>query len=62
MDLQFRKEFHSSMEKVAEKYELNDLTFATFVIQAGFRYKYSASDIVYAMLALLESGVSSSSV
>lgn len=57
MDLQLRKEFHESLEKLSEKYNLDDLVFASFVIQYGYRNKYSASDIVYAVLAILESSV-----
>ncbi|XP_063927342.1 cell division control protein 45 homolog [Zophobas morio] len=55
MDLQLRKEFHESLEKLSEKYNLEDLIFTSFVLQFGYRNKYCASDIVYAMLAILES-------
>ncbi|RZB40478.1 cell division control protein 45 -like [Asbolus verrucosus] len=55
MDLQLRKEFHESLEKLSEKYNLDDLVFASFVLQYGYRNKYCASDMVYAMLAVLES-------
>ena len=57
MDLQLRKEFHESLEKLSEKYNLEDLIFTSFVLQFGYRNKYCASDIVYAMLAILESSV-----
>ncbi|KAJ1523930.1 hypothetical protein ONE63_010479 [Megalurothrips usitatus] len=55
MDMVLRQEFHSMIEKLAEKYELDQLVFASFILQYGFRNKYCASDVVYSMLALLES-------
>lgn len=58
MDLVLRQEFHSMIAKLADKYQLNDIVFASFVLQYGFRSRYCAADIVYAMLANLESTVS----
>lgn len=58
MDLQLRKEFHGSLEKLAEKYGLQDIEFASFILQYGFRNKFCASDIVFALLAILEASVS----
>jgi hypothetical protein len=58
MDLVLRQEFHSMIAKLAEKYQLNDIVFASFLLQYGFRSRYCAADIVYAMLASLESTVS----
>ncbi|XP_026467961.1 cell division control protein 45 homolog isoform X2 [Ctenocephalides felis] len=55
MDLTLRKEFHSMIEKLAEKYDLKDLVYASFTMQYGYRNKYCASDIVYTMLSILES-------
>lgn len=55
MDMVLRKEFHSMIEKLAEKYNLDQLVFASFILQHGFRSKYCASDVVYSMLSLLES-------
>ncbi|GFG35678.1 hypothetical protein Cfor_11465 [Coptotermes formosanus] len=55
MDLVLRQEFHSMIAKLAEKYQLNDIVFASFLLQYGFRSRYCAADIVYAMLASLES-------
>ncbi|CAG9770153.1 unnamed protein product [Ceutorhynchus assimilis] len=54
MDLALRKEFHSSLEKSSEKYGLQDIEFTSFVLQYGYRNKFCASDIVYALLAILE--------
>lgn len=58
MDLQLRKEFHSTLAKLSEKYGLEDIDFASFTLQYGYRNKYCASDIVYALLAILEFSVS----
>lgn len=57
MDLQLRKEFHSSLEKLADKYNLQDIEYASFVLQYGFRNKFCASDVVFALLAILEASV-----
>ncbi|KAL1502492.1 hypothetical protein ABEB36_007627 [Hypothenemus hampei] len=54
MDLQLRKEFHSSLEKLAEKYNLVDIDFPSFILQYGYRNKFCASDVVFALLAILE--------
>ncbi|XP_066257697.1 cell division control protein 45 homolog [Euwallacea similis] len=54
MDLQLRKEFHGSLEKLAEKYNLQDIEFTSFILQYGYRNKFCASDIVFALLAVLE--------
>ena len=58
MDLVLRQEFHSMIAKLADKYQLNDIVFASFILQYGFRSRYCAADAVYAMLANLESTVS----
>jgi len=58
MDLVLRQEFHTMIAKLADKYQLNDIVFASFVLQYGFRSRYCAADVVYAMLANLESTVS----
>lgn len=57
MDLELRQEFHSKIEKLGEKYNMDRITYASFALQHGFRGRYCASDVVYAMLALLESNV-----
>lgn len=54
MDVALRKELQSLLESKAEKYGLDNLLFASFTLSHGFRSKYSASDYVYATLALLE--------
>lgn len=55
MDLVLRQEFHSMIAKLADKYQLQDIVYASFILQYGFRSRYCAADIVYAMLATLES-------
>uniref|UniRef100_A0A182IUT9 Uncharacterized protein n=1 Tax=Anopheles atroparvus TaxID=41427 RepID=A0A182IUT9_ANOAO len=55
MDLVLRKEFYEKMAKFADKYGLPDVTYASFVLQYGYRNRYSAADYVYSMLAILES-------
>ncbi|KAK0080928.1 hypothetical protein PV325_013088 [Microctonus aethiopoides] len=55
MDLNLRKEFRQMIEKLASKYNVDSVVGASFTLQYGYKFKYCASDIVYAMLALLES-------
>lgn len=55
MDLVLRREFYQMIEKNAEKYGIPDIVFGSFTLQYGYRNRYSASDYVYAMLAILES-------
>ncbi|XP_077296461.1 cell division cycle protein 45 [Arctopsyche grandis] len=61
MDLVLRKEFLPSLERLGEKYSLPDIVFASFNLKHGYRNKFCASDVVYALLAILEHGVDSSS-
>ena len=58
MDLELRKEFNPSLERLSEKYNLPDIMFTSFVLQYGYRNQYCASDIVYSLLSLLEASVS----
>ncbi|KAJ8984145.1 hypothetical protein NQ317_017796 [Molorchus minor] len=46
MDLQLRREFHGTLERLSEKYGLQDVVYATFTIQYGYRNQYCAMDIV----------------
>lgn len=55
MDLVLRKEFYEMIEKLSEKYNLPDIVYGSFTLQYGYRNRYSASDYVYSMLAILES-------
>lgn len=57
MDLQLRQEFAASLERFSDKYNLSDVTFASFTLHFGYRNKYCASDVVYALLAILENSV-----
>lgn len=58
MDLTFRQEFKQMVEKLASKYNVNSILGTSFTLQYGYRFKYCSSDMVYAMLALLDSTVS----
>ncbi|KAK2575020.1 hypothetical protein KPH14_008767 [Odynerus spinipes] len=55
MDLTLRQEFRQMVEKLADKYNVDRIIGTSFILQYGYRFKYCASDIVYAMLALMES-------
>ncbi|KZC14878.1 PREDICTED: cell division control protein 45 homolog [Dufourea novaeangliae] len=55
MDLALRHEFRQMIEKLAGKYKVDSIIGTSFTLQYGYRFKYCASDIVYAMLALMES-------
>ncbi|KAL6254953.1 cell division control protein 45 homolog [Pogonomyrmex barbatus] len=55
MDLTFRQEFRQMVEKLAGKYNVNSIIGTSFTLQYGYRFKYCSSDMVYAMLALLNS-------
>ncbi|XP_076674767.1 cell division cycle protein 45 [Andrena cerasifolii] len=55
MDLVLRQEFRQMVEKLAGKYKVDTIIGTSFTLQYGYRFKYCASDVVYAMLALMES-------
>ncbi|XP_006614204.1 cell division control protein 45 homolog [Apis laboriosa] len=55
MDLALRQELRQMVEKLAGKYKLDTVIGTSFTLQYGYKFKYCASDIVYAMLALMES-------
>lgn len=57
MDLNLRQEFKEMVEKLASKYKVDSIVGASFTLQYGYKFKYCASDVVYSMLALLESTV-----
>lgn len=57
MDLSLRQEFKQMVEQLSEKYSIHQIFGASFTMQHGYRFKYSSSDIVYAMMAVLESTV-----
>jgi cell division control protein 45 len=54
MDLELRKEFLSSLEKLSEKYSVPDIVFISFNLKYGYKNKFCATDVVYALLAVLE--------
>lgn len=45
------------VEKLADKYKIGSIVGASFTMQYGYRFKYCATDVAYAMLAVLESTV-----
>ncbi|KAI4486866.1 hypothetical protein M0802_012266 [Mischocyttarus mexicanus] len=55
MDLTLRHEFKQMVERLAGKYKVDRILGTSFTLQYGYRFKYCASDVVYAMLALIES-------
>ncbi|XP_059490079.1 cell division control protein 45 homolog [Neocloeon triangulifer] len=55
MDLQLRQEFCEKMESQAEKYGLDGVGCESFTLQYGYRQRYSASDVIYSLVTLLES-------
>ncbi|XP_043253620.1 cell division control protein 45 homolog [Colletes gigas] len=55
MDLVLRQEFRQMVEKLAGKYKVDTIIGTSFTLQYGYKFKYCASDIVYSMLAVLES-------
>lgn len=54
MDLELRSDVRTMFEEKAEKYGLEDITYNSFTASFGFRHKFCAADVVYAVLALLE--------
>uniref|UniRef100_T1H2A2 Uncharacterized protein n=1 Tax=Megaselia scalaris TaxID=36166 RepID=T1H2A2_MEGSC len=55
MDLVLRKEFFKMMSTLADKYNIPDIVFGSFILSYGYKNKFSASDYVYASIATLES-------
>lgn len=55
MDIELRNDLRSIFQNKVEKYDLEDLIEYSFNSQYGFRPKNSASDFVFALLALLDS-------
>lgn len=55
MDLNLRQEFQQMVTKLASKYNVENIIGTSFTLQYGYRFKYSSSDVVYGMLALMES-------
>lgn len=55
MDMVLRNEFYQMVEKLADKYHLSSIVYGSFTLQYGYRNRFSASDFVYATIAILES-------
>ena len=54
MDLGLRTDVRAIFEEKAEKYGLDDITFNSFTSSFGFRHRFCAADVVYAVIAILE--------
>eukprot|EP00096_Caligus_rogercresseyi_P007485 TRINITY_DN25355_c0_g1_i2.p1 TRINITY_DN25355_c0_g1~~TRINITY_DN25355_c0_g1_i2.p1 ORF type:complete len:348 (+),score=123.91 TRINITY_DN25355_c0_g1_i2:383-1426(+) len=54
MDLNLRNRILEIFESKTTKYNLESLTYGSFTSSFGYKYKFSACDIVYALLALME--------
>eukprot|EP01137_Pigoraptor_chileana_P006290 Opistho-2@50463 len=55
MDIRLRRELPEKIATFGPDYGLKDLTFGSFFAQKGLKHKISASDVAYALTALLES-------
>eukprot|EP00035_Acanthoeca_spectabilis_P026224 m.461800 g.461800 ORF g.461800 m.461800 type:complete len:590 (-) comp22414_c0_seq1:118-1887(-) len=54
MSVMIRDQLHDQISRYAHEYNLENCTYPSFVLRAGFRTHYSASDLVYATTGLLE--------
>lgn len=55
MELKFRNNVCTEMENMAEKYDLDQIVYGSFLSQFGFRGKFCATDVVHSINAILES-------
>ena len=55
MDPTTKSALREKLEKFSPQYGLSDLYYGSFNMQHGYRIQLSASDVVYAVCALLES-------
>ncbi|XP_046839904.1 cell division control protein 45 homolog [Xenia sp. Carnegie-2017] len=54
MDVTLKNTLKDSVLEVAEKYGLDEILFGSFNVQLGFKIKLTASDVVFAVAALIE--------
>uniref|UniRef100_A0A8B9FY98 Cell division control protein 45 n=1 Tax=Amazona collaria TaxID=241587 RepID=A0A8B9FY98_9PSIT len=54
MDMSLKENLREMIEESASKFGMKDLRVQTFSIHFGFKNKFSASDIVYAAVSLME--------
>lgn len=54
MDIELRNDLRSIFQKKIEKFDLDDLIEYSFNSQYGFRAKNTATDLVCALVALLD--------
>ena len=56
MSLSFKQSLHEKIKNIAPKYNLPDLIFSSFYRHYGYKATLSASDVVFALSALLDAG------
>ncbi|KAG8597294.1 hypothetical protein GDO81_002240 [Engystomops pustulosus] len=54
MDISLKENLREMIEESANKFGMKDIRVQTFSVQFGFKNKFLASDIVFAVIALLE--------
>lgn len=58
MDLELKAMLHKKIETVAPLYGLTDICYPSFARTYGWKYRFSASDVVYSLATLLETSPS----
>lgn len=56
MEMEFKKQIQEWIEGLVDKYQLQHLIGSNFIASKGYKFKYSAADVAFAVRALLESG------
>jgi cell division control protein 45 len=56
MSISFKKSLYEKIKNIAPKYNLSDLIFSSFYRHYGYKATLSASDVVFALSALLDAG------
>jgi cell division control protein 45 len=56
MSLTFKQSLQEKIKNIAPKYNLSDLIFNSFYRHYGYKATLSASDVVFALSALLDAG------
>ena len=54
MELESRGRLEDEMVAYADEFKLNQIIFPSFISQASYRLQYSASDVVFSTVGLLE--------
>lgn len=58
MDMELKEMLRNKIETVAPLYGLTDILFPSFARTYGWKHRFSASDVVYALVTLLETSPS----